>query len=451
AAPRTRWRWAVPVAISASLIVVAALDVRMGDWLFPRRSLAGGGHRNVVLVVLDTVRYDDALGSAPAMPNLERFARNGLAFDQAWAAVPWTVPSHFAMLSGTDPWRLPFNRMERRFTKTMTLAPQRFRSAGYATASVSGNPLLSSEVGFGAGFDELSVSRGAGVCRSAIGDLLSRLWVHDLPRSPVCGWYIASEVTDRALRFVRRARRPYFLMLNYMDAHDPYYVPPECEEEWRVRFPRAAREAWVNATHRDAELRRRTHDRYRAAMRCLDRSVGRLLDALEADSDAATTTIVIAGDHGEQFAERGLIGHGNSVYPEALRVPLVIRGPDVPGGRIGDPVSLTDLHTVLLQILHPRRLGGPLRLLDPHRRRQPVVAYFAAIHPRPSAAFSVISSEAQYIRWNDGRETLLDTESGAPLPLEAVPDLVSPARALAIRETRTATKANAFDGLGYLQ
>jgi arylsulfatase A-like enzyme len=72
---------------------------------------------------------------------------------------------------------------------------------------------------------------------------------------------------------------------------------------------------------------------------------------------------VIASDHGEQFGERGLWEHGNSVYLPAVHVPLVLHFPGrVPAGvRVAGSVTLRDLPATILALVgsgRERSLGG---------------------------------------------------------------------------------------------
>jgi len=433
-APTRRLGWWVTAAmISSALVALAAADVRMNDWL-PRQSAAKNGNRNVVLVFLDTTRADDAA----TMPMLSRFAQEAVTFDDAWAPAPWTVPSHFAVLTGVDPWRAPFDPEARRFTAEMPMLAQRFHARHYATAAIMANPTVTPETGFGAGFDEFTASRGSGVCRSAIGDLLSRLWLHSLPRSPLCGWFTASEVTSRAVRFMRRADRPFFLTLNYMDAHDPYYVSPECRPPGFRELRHSERDAFA-AGPRSPALLGRVHDQYREAMRCMDRSLGTLFAALQRDPDYAATTVIVVGDHGEQFGEFGKVSHGNSVYRPVLRVPLIVRATGQPAMHVTTPVSITDIHATLLDLLATP--GQPLALLDPARRRD-VVSFYAAQHVRRESAFSAVAGDCQLIRDQDGRETLFGS---------CPPPVVSRASE-AIARAKASQRGNAeFRSIGYLQ
>jgi arylsulfatase A-like enzyme len=67
------------------------------------------------------------------------------------------------------------------------------------------------------------------------------------------------------------------------------------------------------------------------------------------------------GDHGEEFFEHGLMGHGNSLYAPSVRVPLLIVWPGhVPEARVTDPVSLTSVSATLLELLGiPGPFPGP--------------------------------------------------------------------------------------------
>ena len=81
-----------------------------------------------------------------------------------------------------------------------------------------------------------------------------------------------------------------------------------------------------------------------------DRQAGRLIDALQ--PVASSTLVVAAADHGEAFGEHGEIGHSIFVYDTTLRVPLIIAGPGVPGGRaIDDRVALIDVAPTVVRLL----------------------------------------------------------------------------------------------------
>ena len=85
-------------------------------------------------------------------------------------------------------------------------------------------------------------------------------------------------------------------------------------------------------------------DCYDDCIAYLDEQLGRLLDQLESQGLLANTDVIITSDHGEGFAEHGLVGHAYSVNLNEVGVPLVILSPGAPAGRmVFSPVSLRDL------------------------------------------------------------------------------------------------------------
>jgi arylsulfatase A-like enzyme len=99
--------------------------------------------------------------------------------------------------------------------------------------------------------------------------------------------------------------------------------------------------------HFDEMPARTELDRYRQELRYVDGVIRRLLDHLELTGLDRRTVVVIHGDHGEEFRERGKTGH-ESLYSECSRVPLIVRIPGVTGGRHDAPTSLTYLFPWLL-------------------------------------------------------------------------------------------------------
>jgi tetratricopeptide (TPR) repeat protein len=97
--------------------------------------------------------------------------------------------------------------------------------------------------------------------------------------------------------------------------------------------------------------------RYDAEVATADALTGALLSAL--GPDAATTLVVVAGDHGEAFGEHGEVAHSIFVYDTTLRTPLLMRGPGVPAGLVvTDPVSLVDVVPTVLPRLAVARMDA---------------------------------------------------------------------------------------------
>jgi len=422
----------------------------------PAAVSAPAGAPNVLLIFLDTVRYDDA----QQMPNLTKLASSGVAYDRAWAPAPWTLPSHLGVLTGMPPWKVPYDSASHRFLYDGPTLAERFAARGYATAAIYSNPLLGPDPLFHRGFQHVHVSARCVPCLSGLATLLSRAleragWEPTFFAPPE--WMKASEVTAEALRTIERTNGPYFLVLNYMDAHSPYYVERACRCRGFVQATYADWKAWGRTYNSRAPLApgpaARLRAQYRSALQCMDLSIGRLLRELGQLRNERQTIIAIVGDHGEEFGSHDMVGHGLSLYRQVLHVPLIVKAPDQAPRRIAGEVSTLDLYDQLLRYLPDSR--QPL-----HSRPRPVIASFNVIDsPRPAklmAAFSAVQGRYHLIQWRDGSEELYDLDSDleetSPLPIRADDRTFAE---LAAELRRNTEEENAgvvsLHGVGYLQ
>lgn len=300
-----------------------------------RQQLASGP--NVIVIFLDTVRYDalfDAEGRVHAdLPTLSRLRAESLVFSRAYATSPWTLPSHLSAVTGLPPHELGVSFDAQRYERQPETLAERFRRRGYRTAAVISNSFLNTGSGFERGFDTFQQAKaGLDLCRIGPALIADRHWPWFA--ASVCNW-TAGEVTDRARRLMRDDRGPFFLALNYMDAHDPYYVERGCGGTLG----------------------------YAGAIRCLDRNLAPIVDWR---SSVRPTVLAVVGDHGEQFGEHGLQRHGNSLYVQLLHVPFMLRPvADARGRTVPSPISIAALPTLLddanrtewaepiLSVLHP--------------------------------------------------------------------------------------------------
>lgn len=437
---RPGW-WAMVAAVSLALVVLRAADLRFADFVAGPAPVVNDSRRNVVLLILDAGRWDDTMSTK----HIGAFARGAVSFDNAWSSAPWTVPSHFAMFTGRDPSTVSYDPTEARYQYDGTRIAGYFRSRGYATSAIFANNRLSTEAGFAGDFEERTVSRQTGVCRSAIGYLLAysnqRTGVHP----PLCDRIDAKKIVRRARSFVRRAKRPYFLAMNFTDPHYPYTLARECRVPGMELVPHARRRTVVTATPRhppSQETVRLVRAQYRAAIACADREIALLLR----DVDDANTVIAITADHGEGFNEHGLGGHGESLYREVLHVPLIIKIPGMTPARVADAVSTTDLYMTLVRA--GERNTAPLPLFTPALRR-PAVASLAT---EATGGFSVARGTLHFIRFSDGRELLFDfaadPEEQHPLPITSE---AAPLREIVLRAAHQAKRPVEFRSLGYLR
>lgn len=95
----------------------------------------------------------------------------------------------------------------------------------------------------------------------------------------------------------------------------------------------------------------RFKNRYVNAAHHVDAQIGRVLDAFVAAGMAENTVLIVTGDHGEAFMEKGRWGHNSDFSEEQVRVPLVVSIPGRPPAVIEHVTSHLDVAPTLLPLL----------------------------------------------------------------------------------------------------
>ena len=457
----------VRVGLPAMLAVVAGVA-----WLKPGRPaparhpvpVAGApvDRPNVLLLVLDTVRADhlSAYGyDRDTTPNLKRWAARGVKFDRARATAPWTLPSHASMLTGWWPHQLSAD-VEHPLDGAKPTLAEYLGDRGYATGGFVANTYYCNAwYGVDRGFDryedfpENEQVTAAEVLRSStLGRRVAKkLGLRQATPGARDSRKSAATIDRDALAWVDGLPKgqPFFAFLNYYDAHGPYETPagyrrrfarPGATEageaavvqEFEGMAAKAPNPADPEATGRvqavGAEAARIMVDAYDDCIAALDAEIGRLLDELDRRGTLANTLVIMTSDHGEHFGDRGLFGHGNSLYHPLIDVPLVVLPPGglKPGASpvVADPVSLRDIPATVVDLLGmgagapfpgtslADRWSGraapadpPLSVVEQQRRFPPSAHIPASLGP----LWSLAQAGLTYIRQADGSEQLYDS------------------------------------------
>jgi arylsulfatase A-like enzyme len=174
----------------------------------------------------------------------------------------------------------------------------------------------------------------------------------------------AGSITDAALNALDTTPDgSFFLFLNYMDAHDPYYPPLPFRERYEGVDPTLSMHGidWsqmqdVVRHHRALTPREQAHVTalYDAALAYLDSELDRLLRELARRKDWPQMMVVIMSDHGEAIGEHGDLAHGANLFGESVNVPLFIKpglDPRAPpaGSELPGPVASVDIFATVLE------------------------------------------------------------------------------------------------------
>jgi arylsulfatase A-like enzyme len=412
---------------------------------------ADPGPPNVLLIVMDTVRYESLSlhgYNRDTSPNLVRLAKRGVRFEQARTPAPWTLPAHASMFTGRWPHELNVGE-DRPLDSTHPTLAEFFVSRGYVTSGFIANTYFcNSWYGLGRGFDryedfdddETTVTLAETFRCSALGRRLmgfaGMVSGGSRPRKD------AARINHDFLSWVseqEQEHRPFFAFLNYFDAHTPYLLPDGIDRHFGLR-PEGPADLEIlrlwnerpkqNVTQREATL---VHDAYDDCIAYLDDQLGKLFDELERRGMLINTLVIVTSDHGEQLGEHGIFGHGKSLYAQEVRVPLLIIPPGgmTAGMSVRDPVSLRDLAATVADVVNgktpPPFPGKSLaRYWTPvsSDRQPPEELVLSEVslrmkvsrNPNRPPAWrgpmqSLVAEGKVYIRNADGREELYDLEN----------------------------------------
>ena len=333
-------------------------------------------HRSLVLITVDALRADycGVYGGHVPTPILDRLGHDGVVFDRAYALGPWTLPSMTGLFASMYPPSLTPGAGRERWIDEMRyytvpadvpLLAELLQKEGYATYAIVANKLLDQPDGMLRGFDDYAVFHSSVPARSgALGQLpfmqewVGRLWPTLAPPG-------AADTTrplrDLAAAFIRRHRHePFFLWIHFMDPHTPWDPPERFRSmtgPWRVVDPSDVEwggPQFVENTHMlplPIDEQNYVRSLYDSEIRYVDESIGRVLDTLDRAVGRDSTFVCVTADHGEEFWDHGQVTHGQSLFEELVRVPLLMSGPGLATARVGTPVSHLDLMPTLAEAL----------------------------------------------------------------------------------------------------
>ena len=334
------------------------------------------------------LRYATAL---PATPNLDRLARDGMLFTNAFVTNSICVPARAAVLTGQYGHLSGVMTNADSLHPTTHTFPMLLQRAGYQTA-VFGKWHLKERP---AGFTHYEVMPGQGAYYNPV--LLSE---SDSVRHT---GYAQDIITDRALAWIAQQRAPYFAMINFNAPHrwwdpGPEQLPlfrdedlPEpstlfddgggrafktTEPEMTIALDLVARdlklyppgnlnaeqlaewkkwydpenEAFASAGLTGDALTRWKYQRfikdYMRAVLAIDAAVGRVLATLPEN-----TIVVYSSDQGFFLGDHGWFDK-RFMYEESLRTPLLVKWPGaIAAGSINNELVMNlDLAPTLLEI-----------------------------------------------------------------------------------------------------
>ena len=322
-------------------------------------------HPNILLMMADDHRHDamhNAGDPTVQTPTMDTLCAAGVTFRRTHimggCSGAVCVPTRAALHTGCNPLRAIAGRQQSHNTidPALALLPETLRQAGYHTF-FSGK-WHNDKASFARCFAE-----GNNIFFGGMSD-------HDkVPLRPFdpsgvypddavyMGKGFSTEMfSNAAIDFLRGYNddAPFFVCLAFTSPHDPRTAPPPYDTMYDpagIPVPpnflpehpfdngdMRLRDEVLDVFPRTHEIVQRHMADYYGMITHQDEYMGRVLTALEEAGHAENTIVVYTGDHGLSVGQHGLLGK-QSMYDHSIRIPCIMRGPNLPAGKEVDALT----------------------------------------------------------------------------------------------------------------
>lgn len=373
--------------------------------VLPQPATAKIKPKNVIYILSDDHRYDfmGFMGKVPGLqtPNMDRLAKEGAHFKNAFVTTALCSPSRASILTGQYAHTHTVVDNEAPAPASLVYFPQYLQKAGYQTAFLGKWHMGGDSDEPRPGFDHWISFRGQGVYYNP------KININGKQKQYTDSAYITDVLTDEALAWLqqRKKNKPFFLYLSHKAVHAEFSAAKRHKgryQQIQIQYPasmfmtatpqskqftkgkwqmpeggqvkfnyqdipnwvRAQRYSWHGVDymyHGQTDFDRFYQD-YLETLLGIDDSIGRVLAYLKENGLDEETVVFYMGDNGFSFGEHGLIDKRHA-YEESMRVPLLARAPGLikPGTQINQMVLNLDIAPTILDLAglsKPKQMQG---------------------------------------------------------------------------------------------
>jgi len=312
----------------------------------------------VVIYLVDSLRADRlgiyGYADRATSPRLDKLAAESVVFEQAYAPASWTNPSVASLLTSKFACEHGMVTTRERLDASLVPLAERLSAIGYHTAAFLNNPDIGKSTGLDRGYAELFE-----------GDDTPNDWLTEMSRflahpggQPGFAFIHTMEPRD-----VNRTPNPLIRKFGFVDVDTRKRIQAarrSLNMAGQVDFE--ARQPLGTAVNTDLQaetiyelglLKEPFNILYDASVHWADQNVGNIVAMLKDQGLWDKSIFIFLSDHGEEIGDHGGWFHGQSVYEELVRVPLLIHFPngEFAGQRVAAPVSLVDVMPTILDYL----------------------------------------------------------------------------------------------------
>ena len=411
--PGSLGAWGLLAAVTGVWAVVGAPADPRASFSVPRPMPPALVDRpNVLVIAVDTLRAD-TLGAygmdGGISPAIDALAARGVVFEQAIAQASWTRSSFATLWTSRLPSGHNADTKAARLPEELDLVSEVLRDAGVVTGNLVNNINVTATFGFDQGWDvflyeapDYSFGATESVFALTFYKVLHKVHEKLSSSKEVSRFYQPADVVlADARQFIEANReRRWMLVAHLMEPHDPYFRHPYLEGTGTAEFDgygygRAEHE------HPDPAQVDELKRLYRHEITHMDRRIADFIEWMARTGDLDNTAIVLTADHGEEFHEHGGFWHGQTLYDEQIRIPLIVRlpGDALAGTRVPWQVRHLDVAPTIAGLMGvpPSPQWDGLDVLNPVRRgvarRAEVAEEIAALDARIEAEVAARAAE----------------------------------------------------------
>lgn len=316
---------------------------------------------NVLMLLTDQHRHDAVGYYNPNIrtPNLDNLRESSTNCSVTYTQSPQCQPSRASLFTGRYPTahRLWWNSIQ--LSRTEKTLANHLRAVGYHTGYVGklhfsekrNETELANHFGFDASFlsndwyQLCSLHRKQHIASDYYKILLTDKWYGRLAARE---WQHEDVITNKAIEFIQKTRSPYFLVVSFNGPHPPYAAPPPYTYMYDPNSfsgPVSSQTyAGVQLTVQDWQF---IKSQYYGVISWIDDNIGKILKAV----DLNNTVVIFTSDHGDILGDHGYFSKGPFAYEGNVRVPLLLRFPDISTRSYNFIVQHIDIIPTVLEYL----------------------------------------------------------------------------------------------------
>lgn len=326
-------------------------------------------------------------------PNLDRLASEGVRFERAYVNCPFCTPSRQSIITGRYPHACGVSLLQTPLAEEQVTIADHLRGRGFKTAAI-GKMHFNSDLQHGFDYridasDHDAYLAGKPARKPPPDQPFKPVWRPfrvparewlNADRLPGTGYprpgdaenqglydddFLGTFFVRQAIDFMQRnSAERMCVWLSFYEPHSPFNFPVEFASRHGpedIDLPATSSEddRWIPAVFRDLgdEDKRGIVASYYNSVEYLDSNVGRMLDALDESGLSDSTLVVYISDHGYLLGHHGRF-EKHMMWEEIVRVPMVIRHPDLAPRAELAMVELVDLVPTILDTLDVAPIDG---------------------------------------------------------------------------------------------